>query len=80
MVSLLTREFLVLVLVANLIAVPIAYIAMTYWLRNFAFRIELGVAPFVLGGLFTLVIVLSTVGYHAVRCATANPVNAIRSG
>ena len=78
-VVLLTWDYLVLVLTAILFAVPIAYITMTYWLRNFAFRIEPGIAPFVLGGIFTLVMVLFIVGYHTVRSAIANPVKTIRS-
>ena len=78
-VLLLTREYLFMILTAILSAVPIAYLIMTYWLQNFAYRVDLDFLPFVLAGLITMMIVLLTVSYHTVRAATANPVNSIRS-
>ena len=78
-VLLLTREYLFMILTAILSAVPIAYLIMTYWLQNFAYRVDLDFTPIVLAGLVTMMIVLLTVSYHTVRAATANPVNSIRS-
>ncbi|OGG45866.1 MAG: hypothetical protein A3F84_17065 [Candidatus Handelsmanbacteria bacterium RIFCSPLOWO2_12_FULL_64_10] len=77
-VMLLSREFLLLVGVANLIAWPVAYCAMNRWLRDFAYRIELGPGAFVLGGVLALGIALLTVSAQAVKAATANPVDALR--
>ena len=68
-----------MILTAILSAVPIAYLIMTYWLQNFAYRVDLDFTPIVLAGLVTMMIVLLTVSYHTVRAATANPVNSIRS-
>ena len=77
-VALLSREFLVLVLIANVIAWPVAWYAMSRWLENFAYRIDLGLGTFILAGLLALVIALATVSYQAVKAATANPVEALR--
>ncbi len=78
LVSLLSREFLVLVVIANVIAWPIAWYAMNRWLENFAYRIDLGLGVFILAGALALVIALATVSYQAVKAATANPVDALR--
>ena len=77
-VSLLSREFVLLVGVANVIAWPIAWWAMDRWLQDFAYRIDPGIGTFVLGGVLTLAIVLLTVGAQAIRAARANPVDALR--
>ena len=77
-VGLLTREFTGLVVVANLVAWPVAYFAMGRWLEGFAYRIELGVGLFLLGGLLALGIAWLTVSWQAVRAALANPVEALR--
>ncbi|GAI83565.1 unnamed protein product, partial [marine sediment metagenome] len=63
---------------ANVIAWPVAWYAMSRWLENFAYRIDLGVGPFILAGLLALVIALATVSYQAIKAATANPVEALR--
>ena len=77
-VLLLSKEFVKLVILANLIAWPIAYYAMNRWLQDFAYRIDLGVGMFVLGGVLALMIVLLTVSSQAMKAATANPVDALR--
>ncbi len=77
-VSLLSREFVLLVGVANVIAWPVAWWAMDRWLRDFAYRIGPGVGTFVLGGLLTLAVVLLTVSARTIRAARANPVDALR--
>jgi len=78
-VYLLTREFLVLVAVAFAIAAPVSWWAMSRWLENFAYRIDLTVWIFVAGALITLLIALAAVGFQAVKAATANPLKAIKS-
>lgn len=77
-VCLLSKDFLKLVLIANLIAWPIAYYAMNQWLQSFAYRIDLGISTFILSGLIALLIALLTVSYQAIKAARANPVEALR--
>ncbi len=74
----LTKSFTKLVLVANLIAWPLAYYGMTKWLEGFAYRTTIGFTAFVGAGLLALVIAVLTISYHAVRAAVANPVKALR--
>lgn len=78
-VQLLSREFLWLVLIANLVAWPAIYLLMNSWLDNFANRISLGVSVFITSALVVLIIALATVSYKIVRTALANPVKAIRT-
>jgi putative ABC transport system permease protein len=74
----LSREFIKWVLIANIIAWPLAYLAMNRWLQNFAYRISIGIGTFILAALLALLIALLTVGYQAVRAARANPVDSLR--
>jgi putative ABC transport system permease protein len=78
LVGLLTKDFVVLVLVAFAVAVPVAWLAMSRWLDGFAYRIEVGPGVFVLAGALVLVIALATVSVHALRAATSDPVEALR--
>ncbi len=77
-VLLLSREYVVLVGIANLVAWPIAYYAMNRWLENFAYRVDPAFPTFFLGGLLSLSIALLTVGYKTWKAAGANPVDALR--
>jgi len=74
----LSKEFTWLVVAANGVAWPIAWLAMGRWLEGFAYRIELGIGMFLLGGVATLLIAWLTVSWQAVRAALANPVEALR--
>ena len=76
--ALLSRDFVQLVLLANLIAWPIAWFAMNRWLQNFAYRIEISWWVFLLAGGLALVIALLTVSVQAIRAALANPVESLR--
>ena len=76
--ALLSRDFVQLVLLANLIAWPIAWFAMNKWLQNFAYRIEISWWVFLLAGGLALVIALLTVSVQAIRAALANPVESLR--
>ena len=78
LVRLLSIDFVVLVALANLIAWPVAYYGMDRWLRDYAYRIDLEVWIFALGGMLALGIALATVGTQAFRAARANPVEALR--
>jgi putative ABC transport system permease protein len=76
---LLSREFVKWVAFANLIAWPAAYFAAKQWLQGFAYRVPVGIVPFVLSASLALVIALITVSYQAVRAALADPVKALRN-
>ena len=78
MVNLLSMEFVKLVVVANLIAWPIAWFALNYWFQNFAYRVNIDWWVFLLAGGLALVIALLTVSTQAVRAAVANPVTSLR--
>ena len=77
-VLLLSKEYVLLVGAANLIAWPVAYYAMNRWLENFAYRVDPAISTFVLGGLLSLCIALLTVSYETCKAARANPVDALR--
>ena len=75
---LLSQEFLKWVVLANVIAWPIAYYAMSRWLRNFAFRVEIGWAIFPASAAAALVIAALTVGAQTLRAARSNPIDSLR--
>jgi putative ABC transport system permease protein len=77
--GLLARDFLKLVLVAILIASPLAYYFMQKWLSDFAYRIDLEWWMFAAAGLAAVAIALLTVGFQSIRAALANPVKSLRS-
>ncbi|MDQ3291057.1 MAG: ABC transporter permease [Bacteroidota bacterium] len=77
--SMLSKDFLKLVLLANIIAWPLAAYAKHRWLQNYEYRTDLTWWVFALAGVATLVIALLTVSYHAVRTAIINPVTSLRS-
>jgi putative ABC transport system permease protein len=74
----LSREFLGLVLLANIIAWPLAYFAMSWWLRDFAYRIGLTAWPFLLAAAGALVFAFLTVSTQTFRAASADPVETLR--
>ncbi len=75
---LVSKQFIALVLISNVIAWPIAYYITKNWLQDFAYRISISWWMFILAGGFALVIALATVGFQAIKAATANPVEALR--
>lgn len=78
-IALFSRDFLKLVLVAFLIAAPLAWYAMNIWLQGFAYRIDLSWWIFALAGIVSLAIALLTVSYQAVKAAMTNPVKSLRT-
>jgi putative ABC transport system permease protein len=76
--SLLTKEFVLLVVLANVFAWPVAYYAMSRWLEDFAYRVDIGWWVFALAGGSALAVALVTVSFQAVKAALANPVEALR--
>jgi len=79
LVALLSTDFLKLVLVAILIASPIAWYAMNQWLQNFTYRIDLAWWIFVLSGVLVVIVALLTVSFQSVSRATMNPVKSLRA-
>ena len=75
---LITNEFSILVLIANLIAWPVAWYFMRQWLMDFPYRIKLGLHIFILSALLAVTIALLTVIYQAWRAASQNPADALR--
>ncbi len=78
-VVLLSKDFLKLVLIALCIATPIAWYAMSKWLEDFAYRIELTGGVFIVAGITALVLALLTVSFQAIKAAVANPVKSLRT-
>ncbi len=77
-VSMLSKEFLILVAIANLIAWPAAYFIMNNWLDKFVYRTDIGLGIFVLAGFCVLVIAVLTVAYKSLRAASANPIKNLK--
>lgn len=77
-INMLNRSFLILVLAANLISWPIAYIFTNNWLSGFAYRIDMPIWPFVLATLSSVVIAVFTISVQARKAAVNNPVNALK--
>jgi len=77
--ALLMKDFAKWVLIANVFAWPLAYMAMSRWLQNFAYRINLGVWIFLLAAVLSSGIALTTVGLKAVKTALADPVDSLRT-
>ncbi len=78
-VSMLTKEFLVLVCIAIAIASPLAYWGINKWLQDFSFRINIGWTMFLIAGAAAVLIALITVSFQAIRAAVANPVESLRA-
>jgi putative ABC transport system permease protein len=78
-IYLLSKEFSLLIMVAFVIAGPIAYLLMNKWLQNYTYRIHIGAMVFVLAILGSMIIAWITVGHRAVKAAIASPVRALRS-
>jgi len=77
-IYLFSKEFTILISIAFLIAAPVAYYLMHNWLENFAYRISLGVGLFILSLSISIVVAWITVGYRAIKSATANPIKSLR--
>jgi len=73
-----SKEFVFLVIIANVIAWPLAYFLINLWLQKFAYRIAIGWLTFILVGMVVLVLSLFTISWQIIRAATANPVDSLR--
>ncbi len=77
-IKLLVNEFVLLIVLANVIAWPLAFIVVKKWLENFAYRTDIGFFPFMLAGGLALIVALLTVSSQSLKTATANPVESLR--
>ena len=77
--ALLTMDFLKLVLCSLLVASPLAGWVMNNWLRDFAYRIDIGWWIFVVSGTIATIIAMATVSFQAIKAAVANPVKSLRT-
>jgi len=75
----LSKDFLKLVLIASVIALPIAWYSMSKWLLDFAFRISIQWWVFVMAGIVAVVIAFVTISFQSIKAAMANPVKSLRS-
>jgi putative ABC transport system permease protein len=78
-VAMLSKDFLKLVLVAIVIASPLAWYMMSRWLQNFAYQVKISWTIFVMAAFIAIMITILTVSYRAIRAATANPVNSLKA-
>ena len=78
-VTMISKDFMKLVFVASIIAFPLAWWAMNKWLQDFAYRIDIRWWVFAFAGIITVLISLLTISFQAIKAATANPVNSLRS-
>jgi putative ABC transport system permease protein len=77
--GLLSKDFLKLVIIAAVIAFPLAWWAMQSWLQDFAYRVSIGWWVYVLAGVLAVLVALATVSYQAIKAAMANPVKSLRT-
>ena len=78
-IVLLSKDFIKLVIIAFLIASPVAWFIMHNWLQDFAYRINISAWIFIAAGMLAVVIALATVSFHAIKAAIANPVKSLRT-
>jgi putative ABC transport system permease protein len=78
-VVMLSRDFLILIIIATVIAFPIAWWAMYKWLQDFEYRIGVGWWIFILSGFIAMLVALFTISFQAVRAAVSNPVKSLRN-
>jgi len=78
-VSLLTKDFILLVSIAMVIAAPLAWWGIHKWLQDFAFRIHIGWTMFAIAGATAILIAILTVSYQAIKAALANPAKSLRT-
>ena len=76
---LLSKDFIVLVLISCLIASPIAFYFLKNWLMKYDYRISIGTGVFILSGLIALLITIITISFQAIKAAMANPVKSLRT-
>ena len=78
-IMILSRDFLRLVIIASLIAFPVAWWAMHAWLQNFNYRTSISWWVFLLSGSMAVIIAMFTIGYQAVKASLANPIKSLKT-
>jgi putative ABC transport system permease protein len=78
-VVMMSAEFVKLVLIAFVFAVPVAYYGMSKWLEGFAYKVSIGWFVFVMAGLVALAIALVTISFESIKSAISNPIDSLRS-
>ena len=73
-----SNDFLILIGISIVLAIPVAYIFMDKWLQNFAYQTEIRYITFVSAALLAIFITLATISFHTVKAAISNPVKALR--
>lgn len=77
-VALLTKDFLILVMIAISIAFPLAWWLMDQWLQNFAYHIAIHISIFIITGLLLMLITFATIGYQSIKAALMNPTDSLK--
>jgi putative ABC transport system permease protein len=78
-VRLVSREYVMVIGLSFIVAFPMAYYLMRLWLQNFAYRIDIGWEMFAFAGIISVFLAIITVSFHALKAATGNPINSLRS-
>lgn len=76
---LLSKDFIVLIIISMLVAFPVAWWAMNTWLHGFAYRVSIGAGVFVVAGVAMIVLAVITVSYQSFRSAVSNPIKSLRT-
>jgi putative ABC transport system permease protein len=77
--KLLSKDFVILVLIACAIAIPVAWFAMSEWLKNYQYKINIGWVTFILVVALSIAITLITVSFQSIKAAFANPAKSLRT-
>ena len=78
-VMMLSKDILQLVIISAIVAAPIAWWAMNFWLQNFAYKTDVSWWIFIIAGMLAIIIALATISYQAIKAAIANPVKSLRT-
>ena len=78
-VKLLSKDFLILIFLAIVLAIPVSWFMMHNWLQDYAYRINISVWIFVIAGVVVILIALATISFQAIKAATANPIKSLRT-
>jgi putative ABC transport system permease protein len=77
--GLLSKEFIVIIIVAMVIAIPVSWFSMNRWLEGFAYRINISWWLFAVAGITVVLVALASISYQTLKAANANPINSLKS-
>ena len=78
-IILISKEFMILIAIAFVVAVPVGYYAINKWLQNFEYRINIGWWMFALAGMFVVAMALLTMSFQSIKAAVSNPVKSLKT-